>query len=70
MITRPSFHADNQAYDPKLPPPLCFTVPAANPRAQGQLHRWAPAAFSPGVPKEMMDPSNPSTWQRAYRFTP
>lgn len=70
MITRPAFHADNRAYNGKLPPPLCFTVPAANPQAWGQLHRWAPAPFAPVPPKLMMDPSNPNTWQRAYRFTP
>jgi hypothetical protein len=69
MITRPGFSSDNLDYLPGLPPPLCFTVPAANPRARGQLHRWAAAPVSLGTPRLMMDPSNPNTWQREYRFT-
>jgi len=32
--------------------------------------RFAAVGFTLGKPKLMMDPSDPSTWQRPYVFTP
>lgn len=32
------------------------------------LWRPDPVGLSPSAPKLMMDPSDPSTWQRSYRF--
>ena len=57
-------------YDPTLPPPLCFTRPA------GSLEMTGDQFFVGKLPKItlrksklMMDPSDPMTWQRDYRFT-
>jgi hypothetical protein len=59
------------AYDPELPPPLCFTYPAgALVRNSAYLPRPGTAVqVSLRQPKLMMDPSDRSTWQRPYRFT-
>jgi hypothetical protein len=57
-------------YDGQLPPPLCFTVPAGNLNMTGKtLYVGGSHAFGPAQPKLMMDPSDPSTFQRVYRFT-
>jgi len=55
-------------YAAQLPPPLCFTEPAALPRTRGTLQVSPPPALTPAAPHLMMDPSDPSTWQRPYRF--
>ena len=70
MITRAHFARNYGAVDPTLPPPLCFTVPAAN-RAptQGGLYRGGIPPVSLSPPKLMMDPHDPATWQRPYLFT-
>lgn len=44
-----------------FPTPL-YSPPAAIPRGSG-------VGFSPAQPNVMMDPSDPHTWQRQYRFT-
>jgi len=60
-----------EPFEPSLPPPLCFTVPAGSPqvRTRGQLIRGGGMAVTLRTPRLMMDPSDPSTWQRPYRFT-
>lgn len=70
MITRQHFARNYGAIDPSLPPPLCFTVPAEN-RApvQGGLVRSGMPRMILIPPRLMMDPKDPSTWQRPYRFT-
>ena len=58
-----------EPYDAKLPPPLCFTEPDGDPwNAPAMVKAGAPA-LEPRQPKMMMDPSDPATWQRPYRFT-
>ena len=37
--------------------------------AVNELQRGGTQAVIPYRPREMMDPSNPRTWQREYRFT-
>ena len=71
MITRSNFALNYSGYDASLPPPLGFvTHPGASHRpTMGRMHR---GGFQPLVlqqPRKMMDPSDPSTWQREYRFT-
>ena len=58
-----------EPFDPALPPPLCFTEPAGAPRAGGPIIRQGGMRVTLRTPKLMMDPSDPTTWQRAYRFT-
>jgi hypothetical protein len=59
-------------YDPELPPPLCFSLPAGatlmNQPGRVQAGGAVWAAFS--QPTLMMDPSDRSTWQRPYYFDP
>jgi hypothetical protein len=58
-----------ESYDPSLPPPLCFTKPAgAVVRTSGQLLRGPGFHVTLRKPKLMMDPSDPTTWQRTYQF--
>lgn len=60
-------------YAAALPPPLCFTVPARLPATRstptGGIQTGGMVPLTPSYPKLMMDPSDPSTWQRPYRFT-
>jgi hypothetical protein len=57
-------------YDATLPPPLCFTVPAHSLQMSGyQFNVGKAPAVTLRTPKLMMDPSDPLTWQRDYRFT-
>jgi hypothetical protein len=65
---------DAEPYNGALPPPLCFTVPAGNLTMTSKtlVAGATPAGyFGPGerTQKLMMDPSDPATWQRTYRFT-
>lgn len=61
----------SEPYSAQLPPPLCFTVPAAIPSTdtQGPFKAGGGLGVTLRTPKLMMDPSDPSTWQRPYRFT-
>ena len=71
MITRRHFALNYSGNDPSLPPPLCFTVPDAN-RAlptQGRMYRGGMMPVQARQPHLMMDPTDPSTWQRPYSFT-
>jgi len=71
MITRDHFALNYSGNDPSLPPPLCFTAPKRN-RAlptQGRIHREGAIGIAPSKPHLMADLTDPSTWQRAYRFT-
>jgi hypothetical protein len=71
MITRRyGFRHQAETYDPALPPPLCFTVPAGHRRGSGTLYVAGIAPLVPSKPHLMMDPSDPTTWQRPYVFTP
>jgi hypothetical protein len=71
MITRRyGFKHQAQTWDPTLPPPLCFTVPAGHRRASGTLLVPGTTRLVPSRPHLMMDPSDPTTWQRPYIFTP
>lgn len=68
MITRTlawSYDEGNGA----LPPPLCFTVPARAKLQRAPMARGGGLQVSLGTPHLMADPSDPSTWQRPYRFT-
>jgi hypothetical protein len=57
-------------YNPALPPPLCFTRPAGSLEMTGsQFQVGATPKVTLRHPKLMMDPSDPMTWQRDYRFT-
>jgi hypothetical protein len=69
MITR-DMSWQYSPYAPKLPPPLCFTVPAGNPAAGSHMQvAGGGIKVQTRQPKLMMDPSDRSTWQRSYRFT-
>jgi hypothetical protein len=71
MVTRPGFPPTYYKY----PPPGQIMArsgkaswnPAAGPVYE--LHTWHGLPFAPVAPKKMMDPSDPSTWQRPYVFT-
>jgi hypothetical protein len=69
MITRTwAWPAD--PYAKGMPPPLCFTVPAGSkPGAAGKLITTGGFGVTLRKPKLMMEPDNPATWQRPYRFT-
>lgn len=70
MITRRTgFKHQATTYDPALPPPLCFTVPASKKRATGPLFVSRISGLHMAKPRLMMDPSDPTTWQRPYVFT-
>jgi hypothetical protein len=61
---------DESPFDPTLPPPLCFTQPAGlRPTAGHTFIVSRGPRITPRPPKLMMDPSDPATWQRQYRFT-
>lgn len=71
MITREHFGLNYSGTDPSAPPPLCFTVPPAN-RAlptRGRMHRAGMVPVQSKMPHLMADLTDPSTWQRPYRFT-
>ena len=71
MITREHMALNYSGTDPSLPPPLCYTVPHAN-RAlptQGRMYRNGFMPVQARQPHLMADPTDPSTWQRPYRFT-
>jgi hypothetical protein len=71
MITRDHFALNYSGYDPSLPPPLGFTVPPKN-RAlptHGRIYRSGFVPIQAKAPHLMMDPTDPSTWQRPVRFT-
>jgi hypothetical protein len=71
MITRDHFALTYSGNDPTLPPPLCWTVAPRN-RAlptRGRVLRAGAQAIAPNAPKLMADLTDPSTWQRSYRFT-
>jgi hypothetical protein len=68
-ITR-NWEWDAFPYNGRLPPPLCFTVPAGSKVNTSKVlvtGGHAPLILSPA--KLMMDPSDPSTWQRTYKFS-
>lgn len=70
MITRKhGFRHQALTYDPALPPPLCFTVPAGYQRSTGTLWVSGVRGLVPSKPHLMMDPSDPTTWQRPYLWT-
>jgi len=69
-ITRQHFALNYSGCDAELPPPLCWTVPAANRApAQAGLIRGGFPSIAPGAPHLMADPSDPATWQRPYLFS-
>jgi hypothetical protein len=71
VITRAHFGLNYSGTDPSLPPPLCFTTPPAN-RAlptQGRMYRTGIVPIQTRQPHLMMDPTDPSTWQRPVRFS-
>lgn len=49
--------------------PHYLHVPEANRGLQNHVERFATLPFTPPPPRLEMDPSDPSTWQRPYRFT-
>ena len=71
MITRPTFALNYAAGDPTQPPPLNIATP---PRCQalptrGRMFRAGTVELVPNGPRYMADLTDPSTWQRPYRFT-
>lgn len=71
MITRQHFALNYAAGDPAQPPPLCYSVPPQNqalPTA-GRIHRAGHIQLAMNGPRLMSDLTDPSTWQRPYRFT-
>ena len=71
MITRPGFPP---TYETSVPHGQYMSRSGKaswNPDAGpvNQIARWVPVTFTLGPPKLMMDPSDPSTWQRSYVFT-
>jgi hypothetical protein len=59
-----------EPFDPSLPPPLCWTVPAGSRQQSGTRLLTSPGLnVTLRARKLMMDPSDPSTWQKVYRFT-
>jgi len=70
QVTRQHFALNYSGFDPTQPPPLCWTVPAANRApAQAGLARGGVQSLAPSQPNGMADPSDPATWQRPYVFT-
>jgi len=71
VITRDNFALSYSGYDATQPPPLGFvTHPAASHKpTAGRMHRAGSMSLAPSQPHLMADPSDPSTWQRPYRFT-
>lgn len=68
-ITR-SMEWQASGFDPTLPPPLCFTRPAGSLEMTGNSFIVTKLpAIRLRTPKLMMDPSDPMTWQRDYRFS-
>lgn len=69
-MTRQHFALNYSGNSAHLPPPLCFTVPAANraPAQGGIIRPTNMQALVLSKPNLMMDPSDPSTWQRPYVF--
>lgn len=47
--------------------PSAAPAPKYSPPAS--ISRGSGVGFSPATPNVEMDPSNPATWQRQYRFT-
>jgi len=69
VITRPSFGLNYQGYDAKKPPPVGFVTERRNSARVNHLERGGWPSLAPGQPRRMMDPLDPSTWQRPYVFT-
>lgn len=73
MVTRKKLEHQASTYATNLPPPLCFTVPAGSPTATGIPAGARSPSGQPHLmsrkPRLMMDPSDPTTFQRPYRFT-
>jgi hypothetical protein len=69
MITRPNFGLNYQGYDAAKPPPVGYVTERHNAAPSSHLHRAGAPAFGPSTPRVMMDPLDPSTWQRPYIFT-
>ena len=69
IVTRRNLALNYNAGNPQLPPPLCWGTPLRNrPPAQVRVYGGGAPGLNLGAPKNMMDPSDPSTWQRAYWF--
>ena len=69
MIMRPNFGLNYQGYDKTKPPPVGFIVERRNATNRNHLIRGGVSTFGPATPRLMMDPLDPSTWQRPYQFT-
>jgi hypothetical protein len=69
MITRPSFGLNYQGYDRRKAPPDGFITESHNKSPRNHVIRGGFQALSPGRQMKMMDPLDPSTWQRPYEFT-
>ena len=71
MITRDHFALNYSGYDSTQPPPMGFITPHRN-RAidtKGRILRGGWVQLAPSPPNYMADLTDPSTWQRPYRFT-
>jgi hypothetical protein len=69
MMTRPHFGLPYSGYDASKPPPLGFITEPHNAHQPRAMYRAGFQSFTPAQPRLMMDPLDPSTWQRPYVFT-
>lgn len=69
MITRDHFAMNYHGYDPAQPFPVGVLAAPRNRAPANVLIRQPTPVLGPAQPHLMMDPLDPSTWQRPYRFT-
>ena len=69
MITRDNFGLNYQGYDASQAFPVGIVTERRNACFTGPLIRGGFQTIGPSTPRKMMDPLDPSTWQRQYVFT-
>ena len=69
MITRPDFGLNYQGYDRRKAPPDGFITERHNSARVNYLERGGHFTIASTQERVMMDPLDPSTWQRPYVFT-
>jgi hypothetical protein len=69
MITRPNFGLNYQGYDPRKAPPDGYITAPHNKSPSNHVIRGGFQSIMARSQRVMMDPLDPSTWQRPYEFT-
>ena len=71
MITRSHFGLTYSGNDPSQPPPLCYVTGPKQQAlpTQGRVIRSGHIQLAMNGPRLMADLTDPSTFQRPYRFT-